>query len=182
MIFFPPKKKIRFSFPRVRGMSDDAGRNAWLANMAALGAGGGSSGERAQTTDHPGMATIANLQPLSATASASATNIPTVDEPSKSPVPRGVGLSISPLMLKQMEDEVVEGAQTLGREQYTENCPSGNVLQRAARKTATVWINLTEEFEKVLKNCRAVVLTFKWNVFPEVKQYLKDEMLPPRIC
>jgi len=26
-------------------MSDDAGRNAWLANMAALGAGGGSAGD-----------------------------------------------------------------------------------------------------------------------------------------
>jgi len=46
---------------------------------------------------------------------------------------------IGPLMLKQMEDEVVEEAQPLGREQYTENSPSGNVLQRAARKTAEVW-------------------------------------------
>jgi len=31
-------------------MSDDAGRNAWLANMAALGAGGGGSGEPGQMT------------------------------------------------------------------------------------------------------------------------------------
>jgi len=33
----------------------------------------------------------------------------------------------------------VKEAQPLGREQYTENSPSGNVLQRAARKTAAVW-------------------------------------------
>jgi len=38
-----------------------------------------------------------------------------------------------------MEDKVVKEAQPLGREQYTENSPSGNVLQRAARKTAAVW-------------------------------------------
>ena len=120
-------------------MSDVAGRNAWLANMAALGARGGSSGEPAQTADNHGMAAIANLQLLPAAASASAAAIPAVDEPSKSPEPRVVGLSISPLMLKQMEDEVVEEAQPLGREQYTENSPSGNVLQRAARKTAEVW-------------------------------------------
>ena len=79
-------------------MSDDAGRNAWLQNMAALGAVGGSSGEPAQTDDHPGMTAIANLQPLSAATSASAAAIPTVDEPSKSPEPRGVGLSIGPLI------------------------------------------------------------------------------------
>jgi hypothetical protein len=40
-------------------MSDVAGRNAWLANMAALGARGGSSGEPAQTDDH--QAAIENL-------------------------------------------------------------------------------------------------------------------------
>jgi len=38
-----------------------------------------------------------------------------------------------------MEDEVVEEAQPLGREQYRENSPSGNVLQHAARKAAAVW-------------------------------------------
>ena len=38
-----------------------------------------------------------------------------------------------------MEDEVVEEKQPLDREQYTENRPSGNVLQSAARKTAEVW-------------------------------------------
>jgi len=42
----------------VRGMSDVAGRNAWLANLAALGTRGGSSGETAQTSDHHGMAAI----------------------------------------------------------------------------------------------------------------------------
>jgi len=42
-------------------------------------------------------------------------------------------------MLKQMEDEVVEEAQPLGREQYTENSPSGNVLQRSPRNAAQVW-------------------------------------------
>jgi len=76
---------------------------------------------------------------LPAAASASPAAIPAVDEPSKSPEPRGAGLTISPLMLKQMEVEVVDEAQPLGREQYTENSPSGNVLQRTARKTAEVW-------------------------------------------
>jgi len=91
-------------------MSDVVGRNAWLANMAALGAGGGSSGEPAQTadSDHQGMAAISTLQSLAAVVSASAATIPVVDEPSKFPEPRGVGLSISPLILKQMEDEVVK--------------------------------------------------------------------------
>jgi len=42
-------------------MSDDAGRNAWLAHMAALGVGGGSSGEPDQTDDHPDMTVITNL-------------------------------------------------------------------------------------------------------------------------
>ena len=73
-------------------MSDVAGRNAWLANMAALEAWRGSSGEPAQTADNQGMADIANLQPLSAAASAPPAAIPAVasDETSKSPVPRGV--------------------------------------------------------------------------------------------
>jgi len=48
------------------------------------------------------MAAIANFQPLPAAASASAATIPAVDKPSKFPEQRGVGLSISPLMLKQM--------------------------------------------------------------------------------
>ena len=109
------------------------------ANMTELGAGGGNSGEPAQTADNPFMAVIANLQPLPAAASASAATIPAVDEPSKSSEPRGGGLSIGPLMLKQMEDKVVEEAQPLDREQYKENSPSGNVLHRAARKTAAVW-------------------------------------------
>ena len=117
-------------------MSDVAGRNACLANMAALGARGGSSGEPAQTVDHHSMAVIVILQPLPAAASASPAIILAVDEPSKSPEPRGVGLSISPLMLKQMEDEVMEEAQPLSCEQYTENSPSGNVLQRAAFASA----------------------------------------------
>jgi len=119
-------------------MSDVAGRNAWLANMAALGARGRSSGEPGQTADHHGMAAIAILQPLPAAASASPAAIPAVGEPSKSPEPRGVGLSIGPLMLKQMEDEVVEEAQPLGCKQYTENNPSRNVLHRTSRKTAEV--------------------------------------------
>jgi len=59
--FFPPKQQILFFLPRVRGMSDVAGRNAWLANMVALGAWGGSLGEPAQTDYHHGMAVIANL-------------------------------------------------------------------------------------------------------------------------
>jgi len=74
----------------------------------AGGAGGGSSGEPVQTVDYYGMVGIANFQPLSATVSASPAATPVVDEVSKSPEPRGVGLSIGPLMLKQMEDEVVE--------------------------------------------------------------------------
>jgi len=120
-------------------MLDVAGRNAWLSNMGALGARGGSSGELAQTVDHHGMAAIANVQPLPATVSASPAAIPVVNEPSKSPEPRGVGLGICSLMLKQMEDEVVEEVHPLGREHYTENSPSGNVLYHAARKTAEVW-------------------------------------------
>ena len=61
-------------------MSDVAGRNAWLANMAALGARVGCSGEPPQTADHHGMADIANLQPLPAAASAFPPVIPAVDE------------------------------------------------------------------------------------------------------
>ena len=75
-------------------MLDVAGRNAWLSNMGALGARGGSSGEPTQTADHHGMAPVAIFQPLPAAASASPAAIPAVDEPSKSPEPRGVGLSI----------------------------------------------------------------------------------------
>ena len=75
-------------------MLDVAGRNAWLVNMAALGARGGSSEEPPQTADHHGTAAISNLQPLPAAASASPAAIPAVDEPSKSPEPRGVGHSI----------------------------------------------------------------------------------------
>ena len=69
------------------------------------------------------MAANENLQLLPAAPSASPAVIPAVDEPSKSPQPRGVGLSIGPLTLKQMEGEVVEEAQPLSREQYTENSP-----------------------------------------------------------
>jgi len=50
------------------------------------------------------------LQICNRTASASPVVIPVVDEPRKSPEPRGVGLSIGPLMLKQMEVELVEEA------------------------------------------------------------------------
>jgi len=46
-------------------------------------------------------------------------------------------------------------------------------------------INLTAEFEKALKNYRALNIKWKefalnnqWKEFPEVKRYLKDEMLP----
>ena len=78
-------------------MSDVAGRNAWLANMAAQGARGRSSGEPAQTADNHGMAAIANFQTLPAPASASPAAISAVDEPSKSPEPRGVGLSHRPI-------------------------------------------------------------------------------------
>ena len=74
----------------------------------AGGGGGEFRGTNSDTVDHPGMADIANLQPLPAAASASAAGIPDVDEASKSPEPRSVGLSFGPLMLKQMEDEVVK--------------------------------------------------------------------------
>ena len=120
-------------------MSDVAGRNAWLVNMVALGARGGISGKPAQTVDHHGMAAIENLQPLPVTVNASPTVISVVDEPKKSPELRDVGLKINPLMLKQMEDEVVEEVQPLGREEYTEISPSGNVLYHATCKTAEVW-------------------------------------------
>jgi len=39
-------------------MSEVAGRNVWLANMDALGARGGSSGEPAQTADNQSMTDI----------------------------------------------------------------------------------------------------------------------------
>jgi len=42
---------------------------------------------------------------------------------------------------------------------------------------AQLTINLTSEFEEALKKYRTVTLNFKWKEFPEVKQYLKDEML-----
>ena len=42
-------------------MSNVAGRNTWLANVAALGAREVSSGEPAQTDDHHGIAAIENL-------------------------------------------------------------------------------------------------------------------------
>ena len=44
---------------------------------------------------------------------------------------------------------------------------------------AQLTINLTEEFEKALKNYRAVALNIKWKEFLEVKLCLKDEMFPP---
>jgi len=45
---------------------------------------------------------------------------------------------------------------------------------------AQLTINLMAEFEKALKNytLRTVTLNIKWKEFPEVKQCLKDEMLP----
>jgi len=99
MIFLLSKQQIRFFLPTVTddGMLDVAGRSAWLANMAALGAQGGSSGEPPQTADHHGTAAIANLQPLPAAVSASPAAIPAVDnsdETSKSPEPRVFGLKI----------------------------------------------------------------------------------------
>jgi len=136
----------------------------WLLNMAVLGARERSSGEPAQTADHHGMAANENLQPLpAAAATASPAAIPAVDEPSKSPEPRGVGLSISPLILKQMEDKVVEEAQPLGRKQYTENSPSGIVLQRTTRKTAEVWKTVKRLQDvslmgKILQNSSSITL------------------------
>jgi len=56
-------------------MSDVAGKNVWLLNMAVLGARGGSSGEPAQTSDHHNMPPNKNLQPLPA-VSASLADIP----------------------------------------------------------------------------------------------------------
>jgi len=43
---------------------------------------------------------------------------------------------------------------------------------------AQLTINLTQEFEKALENYRAVALNIKWKEFPEVKQYVKDEIHP----
>ena len=43
---------------------------------------------------------------------------------------------------------------------------------------AQLTINLTKEFEKALENYRAVALNIKWKEFPEVKQYVKDEIHP----
>jgi len=119
-------------------MSEVAGRNACWRTWLRWGRWGANSGEPVQTDHNHSMAAIAILQPLPAAASASPAAIPAVGEPSKSPEPRGVGLSIGPLMLKQMEDEVVEEAQPLGCKQYTENNPSRNVLHRTSRKTAEV--------------------------------------------
>ena len=42
-------------------------------------------------------------------------------------------------MLKQMEDETEEEAVPLGREQYTDNSPSGKAHQREMRAPAAVW-------------------------------------------
>ena len=62
-----------------------------------------------------------------------------IGESSKSPESGGVGLSIGPLLLKQMEDEAEEEVVPLGHEQYTENSQSGKVHQRAPLPHAAVW-------------------------------------------
>ena len=62
-----------------------------------------------------------------------------IGESSKSPESGGVGLSIGPLLLKQMEEETEEEVVPLGHEQYTENSPSGKMHQGAPRPPAAVW-------------------------------------------
>ena len=104
-----------------------------LANIAALGGGRVEfQVQQAQTADHHGTAAIALLQSLPAAANASPAVTPAVGESSKSPEPRCVGLSISPLMLKQMEDEVVEEAEPLGLEQHRKQ----SIRQRPAARSS----------------------------------------------
>ena len=79
------------------------------------------------------------LQPLPAVASSFPVVTRDIGESSKSPESGGVGLSIGPLLLKQMEDEAEVEAVPLGHEQYTENSPSGEVHERAPRPPASVW-------------------------------------------
>jgi len=93
------------------------------------------------------------LKPLPAAASAVPVVTRDIGESSKSPESGGVGLSISPLLLKQMEDEAEEKAVPLRHEQYTENSPSGKVHQRAPRPPAAVW--------KTVKRLRDVTLMGK---------------------
>jgi len=74
-------------------------------------------------------------------------------------------------MLKQMEDEVVEEAQPLGREQYTEKSPSGNVLERIARKTAEVWKTVKSLKDvslmgKILENSSSINPWILKQIFP----------------
>ena len=82
---------------------------------------------------------LLNLQPLPAGASAAPVVTRDIGESSKSPDSGGVGLSICPLLLKQMEAEAEEEAVLLGHEQYTENSPSEEVHQRALHPPAVVW-------------------------------------------
>jgi len=72
---------------------------------------------------------------------------------SKSPESGGVGLNISPLFLKQMEDETKREAVPLGHEQYIENSPSGKLHQHAPHPPAAVW--------KTVKQLRDVTLMGK---------------------
>jgi len=74
-------------------------------------------------------------------------------------------------MLKKMEDEVIEEAQPLGREPYTENSPSGNVLQRSACKTAEVWETVKRLKDvslmgKILQNSSSITPGFLKQRFP----------------
>jgi len=106
--FFPAKKANSIFPPKGQRNVGRCGEERVTGEHGCAGGEGGSSGEPAQTVDHPGMTVVVNLQPLSVVENASVAVIPTVNESRKSPEPRGVGLSIGPLMFKQMEDEVVE--------------------------------------------------------------------------
>jgi len=173
-------------------MSDEAGRQAWLANMRAQFVGDGGEGyvmgggylvAQAETGGPGASSSIlqplpasavaaaallqpqcAVLQPLPAFAAGPAANFagwqpvprsilqpvpaaagtaplvtPAISVSSHSPESGGIGPSVSPLKLKQMEDETEEEAVPLGREQYTENSPSGKAHQREMRAPAAVW-------------------------------------------
>ena len=64
---------------------------------------------------------------------------PAISVSNHSPESGDIGPSVGPLMLKQMEDETEEEAVPLGREQYTDNSPSGKAHQREMLAPAAVW-------------------------------------------
>ena len=73
------------------------------------------------------------LQPLPAAASASPVVTRDISESRKSPESGGVGLSIFPLLLKQMEDEAEEETVLLGHENtqktvHQEKCTSAHFI------------------------------------------------------